>query len=245
MRQLLPSASAAYRSFSDWNPYNHGPSTVRTKKHEASKTGFSSATARVCISRCATPRHARFYFTLYDILTRADHPVWRIYVRQPLLLHSPSLASSRMRRFEKRRARRHARRHRDDGGGSGVAESRLVFCSRGVVGLAAVFASPIVCGDEETRGDTRVGVSRNVSSSPSRAVAASAVSRRARRRRTSFSASAAFCSSPLRRARLRTESRRRTRRHSPYRCGSPRARSQQRRPPAAPCASSRGSPTNR
>ena len=41
-----------------------------------------------------------------------------------------------------------------------------VFCSRGVVGLAAVFASPIVCGDEETRGDTRVGVSRNVSSSP-------------------------------------------------------------------------------
>ena len=184
------------RSFSsDWNPYNHGPSTEGTKTHEASKTGFSSATARVCISRCATPRHAGFYFTLYDILTRADHPVWRIYVRQPLLLHSPSLASSRMRRFEKRRARRHARRHRDDDGGSGVPES-LVFCSRGVVGLAAVFASPIVCGDEETRGDTRVGVSRNVSSSPSRAVAASAVSRRARRRRTSFSASAAFCSSP-------------------------------------------------
>ena len=121
--------------------------------------------------------------------------MWRIYVRQPLLLHSPSLASSRMRRFEKRRARRHARRHRDDDGGSGVPES-LVFCSRGVVGLAAVFASPIVCGDEETRGDTRVGVSRNVSSSPSRAVAASAVSRRARRRRTSFSASAAFFSSP-------------------------------------------------
>ena len=144
--------------------------------------------------RHAATRPFLFYAIRYPHTSRAPCVAYLHTTASPSSLPFARVVSNETF-FEKRRARRHARRHRDDDGGSGVPES-LVFCSRGVVGLAAVFASPIVCGDEETRGDTRVGVSRNVSSSPSRAVAASAVSRRARRRRTSFSASAAFCSSP-------------------------------------------------